>query len=113
KVNGLKAKFNLTTREFRHQHPWLAQNMLSEDMFDKIMVGESTIVYGMRANSHQDIALVANFEGDAVKLDLSEILGIKVAEWDLAIATPNLEVKDFAKLSLGNSQGILLTRSKT
>ncbi|MEM7590115.1 MAG: glucosylglycerol hydrolase [Cyanobacteria bacterium P01_A01_bin.83] len=112
-VNQLQAKFNLSTREFRHQHPWLVHNMSPEDRFDKIIIDESTIVYGIRTNSQQDVALVANFEGDAVKLDLSEILEIELGSWQVAIATPNLEVDDLTKLSLGNSQGVLLTRSHT
>ena len=84
--------------------------MLPTDIFEKTIVGETTIVYGIRTNSQQDLAFVANFEGDAVKLDLAEILNIEPAEWELALATPNLEVADLADLKLANSQGILLTR---
>ncbi len=111
-VDSLKAKFNLSTREFRHQHPWLAQNILPEDSFDKLSESERTIVYGIRHNSQPEtaVAIVANFEGDPIKLDVAEILNIDLEEWEIAIATPNLEVSDLTKLNLGNSQGLLLTR---
>ena len=53
---------------------------------------------------------VANFEGDPIKLDVGSILNIDLEEWEIAIATPNLEVSDLTKLNLGNGQGLLLTR---
>ena len=33
KVNSGRAAFNLSTREFRNQHPWLAKNLLENDTF--------------------------------------------------------------------------------
>ena len=111
-VDSSRTKFNLATREFRHQHPWLANNLLKNDTFEKISEGERTIVYGVRHNPEQEqaVAIVANFEGDAIELDVGEILNIDVAEWKIALTTPNLEVSDLKRLNLNNSQGILLTR---
>jgi hypothetical protein len=112
KVDSSRAQFNLTTREFRHQHPWLAQNILANDTFDKIGEDDRTIVYGIRHNPNKEpaVAIIANFEGDRAELNAAKILNIDVAEWKIAIATPKLEVKDLTKLNLGNGQGILLTR---
>ncbi|MBE9044450.1 alpha-amylase [Pleurocapsales cyanobacterium LEGE 10410] len=109
-----RAKFNLTTREFRHQHSWLANNILAEETFNKIGEGERTVVHGVRHNpeGEQAVAIVANFEGDAIELDVGEILNIDLTEWKVAIATPDLEVADLTKLTLENSQGILLTQVK-
>ena len=66
----------------------------------------------MRHNSESEpsVAIVANFEGDEIALDLSEILDIDVSEWQVEIATPGLEVEDLNKLNLSNGEGILLTR---
>ena len=111
-VDSSRTKFNLATRKFRHQHPWLANNLLKNDTFEKISEGERTIVYGVRHNPEQEqaVAIVANFEGDAIELDVGEILNIDVAEWKIALTTPNLEVSDLKRLNLNNSQGILLMR---
>jgi hypothetical protein len=111
KVDSSKAKFNLTTREFRHQYSWLAQNIGPSDTFDKIDDRDRTVVYGIRHNSKKEpaVAIIANFEGDVIKLDATKILKTDLAQWEIAIATPNLEVSDLSKLNLGNGQGILLT----
>ena len=112
KVDRDRAKFNLTTREFRHQHPWLARNITENDTFEKIVEGERTIVYGLRHNLDQqpEVAIIANFEGDAMKLNVAETLKIDLADWQVAIATPNLPTDDLHNLNLSNSQGLLLTR---
>ena len=113
KINASRARFNLNTREFRHQHSWLAHNLLENDTFDKISDRDRTIVYGIRHNPESEaaVAIIANFEGDAIELDVSEILNIDLADWQIALATPQLEVTDLTKLKLGNSQGILMTPS--
>ena len=111
RVDSLRAKFNLTTREFRHQHPWLAKNMLPEvDTFENITQGDSTIVYGIRHNSEKEplVAIIANFEGDKVELNVADILKIDLAAWEVAIATPDLDVSDLTALNLSNGQGLLL-----
>lgn len=113
KVDLLRAKFNLSTREFRHKNPWLAHNVSEQDSFEKINEGERTIIYGIRHNRDQEkaVAIVANFEGEVINLNVEEILKIDLAEWQIAIATPNLNTEDLANLTLDNSQGLLLTRT--
>lgn len=108
-----RAKFNLITRQFRHQHPWLANNLAEQDSFDKLSDSERTIVYGMRhdGDGNPVVGIVANFEGEAVKVDLAEILKIDLTKWKIAIATPNLEVEDLNDVNLSNSQGLLLVPS--
>ena len=112
-VDAARAKFNLTTREFRHQYPWLSHNLLKQDTFSKINDPERTIIYGIRhdLDLQPAVAIVANFEGEAVKLDLAEILKIDLTEWKIAIATPNLEATDLSNVTLSNSQGLLLVKS--
>ncbi len=112
KVDSSRAKFNLSTREFRHQNPWLAQNISKNDTFDKLKDSERTIIYGVRHNDQEPaVAIIANFEGETIKLDVSKILETDLADWQIAIATPNLKTDDLTNLTLNNGQGILLTRS--
>ena len=112
-VDSARAKFNLTTREFRHQHPWLSNNLTKEDAFDKLNETDKTIVYGMRhdLDSKPAVAIIANFEGEAIKLDIAKILEIDLAEWKIEIATPNLKVEKLDNVTLSNSQGLLLVKS--
>jgi len=113
RVDRARAEFNLASREFRHLHPWLSKNIDKQDTFGKINEGERMIVYGLRHNSkHPTVALIANFEGEAMKLDVAKTLDIDLKNWKVEIATPNLKTNDLANLSLGNSQGLLLTYSK-
>ena len=111
KVDHNRAEFNLAAREFRHNHAWLASNLGANDTFDKFDEIERTIVYGLRHDSEQKpaVAMVANFEGEAIKLDVAKTLGINLEQWQVAIATPNLKTDDLTNLSLSNSQGLLLT----
>ena len=110
-VDPVRAKFNLTTREFRHNNQWLATNLGETDHFDKTSQNDSTIIHGVRhqPDGEAKVAIVANFEGEAVKLDLAEILQIDLAKWQVAIATPNLVIDDLSNITLSNSQGLLLT----
>ena len=112
KVDSNRAKFNLSSREFRLQHPWLSNNLLKEDTFNRTIENETILVHGVRHfKSKPTVAMVANFEGDVVRVNVSEILKLDLTEWKIAIATPDLETDDLTKLNLGNSEGILLTRS--
>ena len=112
KVDSARAAFNLSAREFRHQHSWLATNLSSQDIFDRQEREERTIVYGLRhKDSEPAVAILANFEGDSIELDASEILNIELKDWQIAIATPGLEASDLTKLNLDNGEGVLLTRS--
>ena len=112
-VDSARAKFNLTTREFRHQHPWLSNNLTKEDAFDKLNETDKTIVYGMRRDldGKPAVAIIANFEGEAIELDIAKILEIDLAEWKIEIATPNLKVEKLDNVTLSNSQGLLLVKS--
>ena len=111
-VDGARAAFNLSTREFRHQHSWLANNLQQDDTFDRLDKNDRTIIYGLRyVKSEPTVAIIANFEGDKTTLDVSKILGIDPSEWQIAIATPGVEAEDLSELDLDNGEGILLTRS--
>ncbi len=104
--------YNLSLRQFRHQHPWLAHNMSSTDTFDKIESDGQMIIYGLRhkpKSKKEAVAMVANFEGDSITLNLEKLLDIELDQWQIAIATPDLVAEDLTALTLNNAQGVLLT----
>lgn len=111
-LDSVKTEYNLSLRQFRCQRPWLSRNMLkTKDVFDKIGDNERTVIYGIRHNSRKKeaVAMVANFEGEPITLDVAKILNLDLEEWQIAIATPDLVTEDLKALTLKNSQGLLLT----
>ena len=112
KVDRDRAQFNLSTRQFRLKHPWLSENLLKADSFDRTMENETILVHGIRHfEAEPFVAMVANFEGDTISVDVADILGLDLAKWQIAIATPGLATEDLNELNLGNGEGLLLTRS--
>ena len=83
------------------------------DTFDRLSEDKETIVYGLRQNLEQKaaVAIVANFEGETIELDVAKTLGIDLSDWQVAIATPDLKTDDLSNLNLSNSQGLLLTKA--
>ncbi len=117
RLDPAQTQFNLSLRQFRHQHSWLAQNMLEADTFDKLSEGGRTIVYGLRhnpQNPEEEIAMVANFEGESITLDVKDLLKIDPQDWKIALTSPGLEadlqIEDLSALSLNNSEAVLLKK---
>ena len=112
-LDGVQTEFNLSLRQFRHQYPWLIKNILkTKDVFDKISDSKRTVIYGIRHNTRKKeaVAMIANFEGEPITLDVAKILKLNLAEWKIAITTPNLATDNLNALTLKNSQGLLLTK---
>ncbi len=114
RLNPEKTQFNLALRDFRHQYPWLAENMTEGDRFDKISEGERTIFYGVRSNSEntETIAMVAHLEGEEITLNLEELLLLDAPKWEVAIASFGLTINDLSSVTLNSSQGLLLKLSQ-
>ena len=115
-LNAAHTKFNLSLRQFRHQHPWLQKNILATDTFDKLEDPERTIVYGVRYAPDTDkptVAMVGNWEGEPITLNIEELLKVKRDRLQVAIATPGLIVEDLSSVTLANSQSLLLTANET
>ena len=106
-------ELNLALRNFRHQHPWLAENMTECDRFDKITEGERSIFYGVRSNpdNTQTIAMVSHLEGEPITLNLPELLELNDHKWSVAIKSPGLKIDDLTSITLNNSDGLLLISS--
>ena len=114
-LDETRTQYNLKLREFRHQHPWLKNNLTTSDRFNKISTDEHTLFYGLRHNPHnpeEKIAMITHFEGRPINATLADWLQLDLEEWEIAIATPQLHQKinslDLMNLPLKDSQGLLL-----
>jgi hypothetical protein len=116
--NNLKApqaNYNLRLRRFRHDYPWLRENLTGTDRFNKTGTKEATVYYGVRSNPEDEserIAMIAHMGGEAMTVKVGEWLQLNLSEWDVAIASPGLKIQDLSEFELHDSQGVLL-KSKT
>ena len=110
RVDPKRAEFNLALRQFRRNRPWLAENITSDDLFDRLDSATDSVFYGMRysPDGKSGVALVANLEGTAITVDLAKLLKIDLAQWEVAIATPNIETENLKALRVTQSQAVLL-----
>ena len=111
------SKFKLNLRKFRRDRPWLHQNLMSTDRFNKISQGDRTIFYGVRANPEnpsEQIAMVAHLEGEPMNITLGDWLQLDMSEWELFLATPGLDnsnnLDNLRRFELSNSEGLLLRK---
>ncbi|WP_041699004.1 glucosylglycerol hydrolase [Thalassoporum mexicanum] len=117
RAEPIQAEFNLQLRQFRHQRPWLLNNLSNLDRFNKISGDDRTIFYGVRSNpddAADKVAMVAHMGGAETTITLGDWLQLDLNKWQLAIASPGLEVENTAKslrrFQLKDSQGLLLVR---
>lgn len=114
-----QASFNLKLRHFRHDRPWLRENLTGTDRFNKTGGKNTTVYYGIRSNPEDEserVAMVAHMGGDDMTVKLGEWLQLDFEEWEVAIASPGLKVKDLkdlSELTLKDSQGLLLISKPT
>ncbi|ERN40207.1 hypothetical protein KR51_00031460 [Rubidibacter lacunae KORDI 51-2] len=111
-LEARQTAFNLGLRHFRRARPWLSDNLTGRDRFNKISEDGRMVFYGIRARpDEQQVAMVAHMGGAPLTVTLGDWLQLDIGEWELAIATPGLEVNNLAHFELGHSQGVLLVRS--
>ncbi|WP_443029201.1 glucosylglycerol hydrolase [Spirulina sp. CS-785/01] len=111
-LNPVQVKYNLNLRRFRHKHYWLHHNLSGIDRFNKISDEKKTIFYGVRSNPEDDaerIAMVTHMGGDPATINLGEWLQLDLSEWQVAIASPGVEIDNLEEFQLTDSQGVLLT----
>lgn len=117
-LNPTQTAFNLSLRQFRRSYPWLQQNLMETDRFNKISDEDHTVFYGVRTNPHnsqEQIAMVSHMEGKPITVTLGDWLQLDIDEWEVAIASPGLDrdktLTDLRHFELGHCQGLLLKRS--
>ena len=105
-----QTEFNLALRQFRHQHPWLAANITEGDRFDRITEGNRTIFYGVRyaPDSKEGVAMISHLEGSAMTINLEDLLGLDLENWQIAIASPGLAIDNLQSFNLDQTQALLL-----
>jgi predicted double-glycine peptidase len=116
-VDPVQIEFNFKLRQFRHQRPWLLNNLSNLDRFNKISGDDRTIFYGVRSNpddAADKVAMVAHMGGADTTVTLGDWLQLDLNKWQLAIASPGTEVQDtpedLRRFKLKDSQGVLLVR---
>lgn len=113
-IDPVRTKYNRSLREFRHAHPWLRYNLQGTDRFNKVSEEGTTIFYGMRTNpdNHDDqVAMAAHMGGEPIHVTLGDWLQLDMHEWEVAIASPGLEVEDnLHNIELRDAQALLLKR---
>ncbi|MEA5420411.1 glucosylglycerol hydrolase [Spirulina sp. CCNP1310] len=113
-VNPTQTAYNLSIRQFRHRYPWLRHNLSGTDRFNKISEPEATIFYGVRSNPErpeETVAMVAHMGGKAHRIQLADLLQLEGEDWQVAIASPGLTLKDLNDFELQDTQAVLLTKT--
>ncbi|HHP7245606.1 MAG TPA: glucosylglycerol hydrolase [Elainellaceae cyanobacterium] len=122
-VNSLQTRFSLDLRQFRLNHAWLRENLTGSDRFNRVSTDNHTLFYGLRSQpthessqSSEQLAMVTHMGGDPAKVTLADWLQLDVNEWEVAIATPGLDVHDsefdLRMFELKDSQGLLLMKKQ-
>ena len=119
KLNPQQTSFNLVMRHYRHAHYWLRENLTAGDYLNRLSDRDQTIFYGLRSNCDRykkipskQIAIIAHMGGNPTRINIGELLGLDLTQWQIAIATPGLELGDrlsqLTDLELRDSEGLLL-----
>ena len=119
-IDQKMARFHLALRQYRRQHPWLQDNMTGHDRFNRISDDLRTVFYGMRSHPEtpgdSPILMVAHMGGEPLTIELEKWLGLTMDDWDVAIATPDLnldtDLKNLSQFQLKDSQGVLFEQKK-
>ncbi|MEB3210917.1 MAG: glucosylglycerol hydrolase, partial [Leptolyngbyaceae bacterium] len=132
-VDPVRAKFNEQLRRYRLAHPWVRENLQGLDRFNRVSDDGYTVFYGLRTqplpesgdmpssaleNGHspESLAMVTHMGGDPVDVALADWLQLDLSEWQVAIATPGLDLPDDLSevrvFTLEDSQGVLLEKKR-
>ncbi len=120
-LDPARTRFSLNLRQYRHDHPWLRQNLTAQDRFNRISDGDRTLFYGLRSHPEADaagpgdqIVMVAHMGGEPITVTLGDWLQLDLSEWQVAIASPGLaqngNLDNLQCFELQDSQGLLLER---
>ena len=114
-LDAARVRFNLSLRQFRHQHPWLQANLSGTDRFNKMSDEDSTLFYGLRSDPQDEanrVTMIAHMGGEPQTVQLGEWLQLDLQAWEVAIATPGLDQASLPdtleKFQLHDSQALLL-----
>ncbi|KPQ39850.1 MAG: putative glycoside hydrolase 5 [Phormidium sp. OSCR] len=108
-----QTNYNRQLRQFRLDRPWLRENFAPRDRFNHIDEETATLYYGLRTSPDEteQVAIATHMGGDPLTVTLADWLQLDLDEWEIALASPGLEISDLRTLTLSDSQGVLLTRA--
>lgn len=123
-LDPARTAYNLRVREFRHEYTWLRRNLVGSDRFNRVSGKNHTVLYGLRtepadlvptsgeaARAPQQVAIVAHMGGEPATVTLGDWLQIDLDAWDIAIASPGLELEagldNLRTFELRDSQAVL------
>ncbi|MGB5973039.1 MAG: glucosylglycerol hydrolase, partial [Nodosilinea sp.] len=118
-THSARSYFGMDLRQFRRQRPWLRENLIGRDRFNRISDDERTVFYGYRiepqaADHHppQEVVMVTHMGGTPMTVNLSDWLQLTMADWRVALATPGLDLgsqpEDLRSFELRDGEGVLL-----
>ncbi|MGD2181586.1 glucosylglycerol hydrolase [Lusitaniella coriacea] len=118
-IESGRSCFNLALRNYRHENPWLRENLGERDRFNSVRDEEKTIFYGMRTaprrkptDRDRRVVLVAHMGGKPAIAQLKDWLNLDLSQWQLAIASPDLKIdktlENLPGMELKDGQGFLL-----
>lgn len=121
-ANPDRSYFGLALRQFRRQRPWLRENLIGRDRFNRISDDERTIFYGYRIEPHsadhhppQEIVMVAHMGGAPMTVNLGDWLQLDLSAWRVGLTTPGLKLgsqpDDLRAFELCDSEGVLLVKA--
>lgn len=120
RLNPLQVDYNLALRRFRHENPWLQQNLSGTDRFNRISDDDRVAFYGLRSapadevspGTVRQVAMLAHMGGEPLEATLADWLQIDPADWEVAIASPQWIERgfpeDWRSLELRDSEAMLL-----
>nr|WP_278003293.1 glucosylglycerol hydrolase [Nodosilinea sp. TSF1-S3] len=120
-ANPDRGYFGMALRQFRRQRPWLRENLMGRDRFNRISDDERTLFYGYRIEPHstdgqapQEVAMVAHLGGAPTTVTLGDWLQLDLGAWQVGLATPGLELDPGAdalrSFELRDGEGLLLVK---
>lgn len=107
RLNPAQTDYNLKLRNFRHRYRWLQVNLSGGDRFNRLSGRDRTIFYGLRTEPNgrvpddrprEKIAMVTHMGGEPATITLADWLQIDWDNWEVAIASPGLDLSDPADL---------------
>ena len=117
-----RTRFNLRLRQYRQANPWLQNNLMEGDRFNRINQDKYTVFYGLRTNPDtledehpEKVVMITHMEGEPAIVTPGGWLQLDLAEWEVAIATPGVNVDSTADslriFELRDGQGLILRNS--
>jgi hypothetical protein len=110
-----RTAFDLAVREFRHERPWLRDDLSDGETFTYQHPTEGTVLYyGHRVapDGDEELLFVANMEGVPVEVTPTDLVDVSTDGWSVEIASADAETGDADEdVRLPNAAAVVFSRS--